>query len=51
LNVAEYEACERALLAATCAPDFTPPADLVPGLYEEQYAGGTREYFREYTWS
>ena len=58
LTVAEYEACERALLASTCAKDYTPPADLVPGLYQSHYADqgklvfrGTRDYFREYAWS
>jgi hydroxymethylglutaryl-CoA synthase len=58
LRVTEYEACERALLAATCARSYMPPCDLVPGLYEEQYAGGgklvfrgTRDYVREYAWS
>jgi 3-hydroxy-3-methylglutaryl CoA synthase len=58
LSVAEYEACERELLAATCARDHQPPPGLVAGLYAEHYEGrrrlvfrGTREYFREYAWS
>jgi 3-hydroxy-3-methylglutaryl CoA synthase len=58
LSMPEYEACERALLAAGCAPDHTPAEDLVPGLYDAAYAGrgrlvfkGTRDYFREYAWS
>lgn len=58
LSVEEYEACERATLAATCAPDYTPPADLIDGLYDSHYDGqrrlvfrGTRNYFREYAWS
>lgn len=58
LTLDEYERCERALLAATCAKDYTPAGDLVPGLYEQQYEGrrrlvfrGTRDYFREYAWS
>jgi 3-hydroxy-3-methylglutaryl CoA synthase len=58
LTVAQYEACERATLAATCAADHAPPADLVPGLWDSHYAGrgrlvfrGTRDYFREYAWS
>lgn len=58
LSVPEYEACERAVVAATCARDYTPPADLLPSLYETHYAGrtrlvfkGTRDYYREYAWS
>jgi hydroxymethylglutaryl-CoA synthase len=58
LYVAEYEACERAVLAATCARDYTPPDDVVAGLYDSHYAGrgklvfrGTRDYFRGYAWS
>lgn len=58
LTVEEYEACERELLAATCAADYTPPAMLLPGLYASHYEGrgrlvfkGTRDYFREYAWS
>ena len=58
LSVAEYEACERALLAATCARDHQPQQDLVAGLYAQHYDGrrrlvfrGTRDYFREYAWS
>jgi 3-hydroxy-3-methylglutaryl CoA synthase len=58
LTVAEYEACEQEVLAATCARDYTPPTRLVEGLYEQAYAGrgrlvfrGTHEYFREYAWS
>jgi hydroxymethylglutaryl-CoA synthase len=58
VTVTEYEACERALLASTCAKDYSPPADLVPGLYESHYAGrgklvfrGTHDYFRDYAWS
>lgn len=58
LTVMEYEACERAVLAATCARDFAPPVDLIPSLYDSHYAGqhklvfrGTRDYYREYAWS
>jgi 3-hydroxy-3-methylglutaryl CoA synthase len=58
LTVAEYEACERAVSAATCARDYTPPADLLPSLYDSHYAGrhklvfrGTRDHYREYAWS
>lgn len=58
LTVKEYEDCERAVLAATCASDYTPPADLIPSLYESHYDGrqklvfrGTHSYYREYAWS
>ena len=58
VSVQEYEACERATSAATCASDYTPPADLIPSLYESHYSGqhklvfrGTRQYYREYAWS
>jgi hydroxymethylglutaryl-CoA synthase len=58
LTLAEYEACERDLLAATCARDYTPPTHLVGNLYEQAYEGrrrlvfrGTHDYFREYAWS
>jgi 3-hydroxy-3-methylglutaryl CoA synthase len=58
LTVEEYEACEREILAATCARDYTPPTHLVDKLYEETYAGrgqlvfrGTHGYLREYAWS
>jgi hypothetical protein len=58
LTVAEYEACERATFAATCAKDYAPPADIVPGLYASHYEGqgklvfrGTRDHYREYAWS
>ena len=58
LTVPEYEACERATSAATCASDHTPPGDLIPSLYESHYAGrhklvfrGTRQYYRDYAWS
>lgn len=58
LTVAEYEACERATFAATCASDYAPPADLIPSLYDSHYAGqhklvfrGTRNYYRDYAWS
>jgi 3-hydroxy-3-methylglutaryl CoA synthase len=58
LSVAEYEACERAVLASTCARDYQAPADLVPGLQQSHYDGahklmfrGTRDYYREYAWS
>lgn len=58
LTVEEYEACERATFASTCAKDYAPPADLVPGLYESHYEGrgrlvfrGTRDHYREYAWS
>lgn len=58
LGMDEYEACERALLSATCARDYRPDPGLVPSLYDTHYAGqrklvfsGTRDYFREYAWS
>ena len=58
LTMQEYEACERATAAATCASDYAPPADLMPSLYESHYAGqhklvfrGTRNYYRDYAWS
>jgi len=58
LTVGEYEACERAVLAATSARDHTPQPDLIPSLYDSHYAGrhklvfrGTRDYYREYAWS
>lgn len=58
LTLCEYEACERELLAAAGAPNHTPAAELVPGLYEQQYEGqqrlvftGTRDHFRGYSWS
>ena len=58
LTIDEYESCERALLKATCARDDSPPADVVPSLYQSHYEGqrklvfrGTRDYFREYAWS
>lgn len=58
LTIAEYEACERATLAATCAPDYTPPAGMLADLYETHYAGrgrltfrGTRNHYREYAWT
>jgi hydroxymethylglutaryl-CoA synthase len=58
LTVGEYEACERALLAATCARTHVPPADLVAGAFPERCSRGgtlvfrgTRDYVREYAWS
>ena len=58
LTLDEYEACERELHAATGAPNHTPDARLVRGLYEEHYEGqrrlvftGTRDHFRGYAWS
>ena len=58
LKMDEYEACERATAAATCASDYTPPADLMPSLFDSHYAGqhklvfrGTRNYYRDYAWS
>jgi len=58
VSVAEYEACERAVQAATGSREYTPPIDLVPDLYATAYAGqrklmyqGTHEYRREYAWS
>jgi 3-hydroxy-3-methylglutaryl CoA synthase len=58
LSVGEYEACERAQLAATCARNHVPPSDLVSGLSERPCAGGrtlrfrgTRDYVREYAWN
>lgn len=58
LTVEEYEACERAVAAATCARDYSPPGDLIPALYDSHYAGqhklvfrGTKNHYREYAWS
>jgi 3-hydroxy-3-methylglutaryl CoA synthase len=58
LTLAEYERCERELLAATCAANYTPATDVISELYGQAYEGkdklvfrGTREYFREYAWS
>jgi hydroxymethylglutaryl-CoA synthase len=58
LTVGEYEACERALFASTCARDAASSMDLIPGLYDSHYTGqgklifrGTRDYYREYAWS
>jgi 3-hydroxy-3-methylglutaryl CoA synthase len=58
LTVPEYEACERALLGATAARDYTPPVELLPSLYESHYEGqlklvfrGIHDYYREYAWS
>lgn len=58
LSVAEYEACERAVFAATCARDYRPPTDLIPDVKGSHYDGqhklmfqGTRDYYREYAWS
>jgi 3-hydroxy-3-methylglutaryl CoA synthase len=58
LTLSEYEACERELHAATGAANYTPAAQLIPDLYEQQYEGqgrlvftGTRDHFRGYAWS
>jgi 3-hydroxy-3-methylglutaryl CoA synthase len=58
LTVTQYEDCERAVFAATCARDHAPPVDLIPSLFDSHYAGqnklvfrGTRNYYREYAWS
>ena len=58
LTVAEYDACERTIGAATCARDYTPPSDLVPEVTASHYEGrgrlvfrGIRDYYREYAWS
>jgi len=58
LTLGEYEACEGALMAAIGASHYTPPAELLPGLYDTHYAGrqrlvfqGTRDYVRSYAWS
>ncbi|HTY94816.1 MAG TPA: hydroxymethylglutaryl-CoA synthase [Steroidobacteraceae bacterium] len=58
LSIAEYEACERSVFAATCARDFDTPIDLVPGLYQSHYEGqnklvfrGTRDHYRSYSWT
>ena len=58
LSLAEYEACERALLASTCARECSPDTGVVPGLYDTHYQGsgklvfrGTRDYYRTYEWS
>jgi len=46
LTVKEYEACERAVFAATCARDYTPPVDLIPSLYTSHYAGQSKLVFQ-----
>lgn len=58
VSMAEYDACEQAVQAATCARDYTPPSDLVDGLWASHYEGqgklvfrGVRDYYREYAWS
>jgi len=58
VSMAEYDACERAVQAATCARDYTPPAEVVRGLWASHYEGrgrlvfrGIRDYYREYAWS
>jgi hydroxymethylglutaryl-CoA synthase len=58
LSMAEYDACEQSITAATCARDYTPPADAVEGLLASHYLGrerlmfgGIRNYYREYAWS
>lgn len=58
VDVATYEACERALHGSLCARDFEPDATLVGGLYERHYAGrerlvlrGVSDYRREYAWT
>jgi hydroxymethylglutaryl-CoA synthase len=58
LTVGEYEACERALLAATCARNHVVPANLVArppatpcGRGRTLVFRGTRDYVREYAWS
>jgi len=58
VSLQEYEACERELCASACRADYRPSAGLIPGLYEDAYAGrgrlvfnGTSNYFREYSWS
>jgi 3-hydroxy-3-methylglutaryl CoA synthase len=58
LTLEEYEACEREMVSAMCARNYSPRSDAVDNLYEQAYAGrgrlvfrGTREYFREYAWS
>ena len=58
LTIAEYDACERTISAATCARHYTPPSDLVPDVTASHYEGrgrlvfrGIRDYYREYAWS
>lgn len=58
LTLAEYDACEGALSAASAARHFTPPVDAVDGLWQSHYEGrgrlvfrGIRDYYREYAWS
>lgn len=58
LTLAEYEACERELTAATCAADHQPDTTLLSDVYASHYAGqrrliftGTHDYFRSYSWS
>ena len=58
VDVPTYEACERHLHASLCARDHEPDAALVPGLWDQTYAGRGRlvlrrisDYRREYVWS
>ena len=58
VDVPTYEACERHLHASLCARDHEPDAALVPGLWDQAYAGRGRlvlrrisDYRREYVWS
>ncbi len=58
IDVPTYEACERSLHASLCARDFEPDMSLVPGLFEQHYAGRGRlmlrriaDYRREYVWA
>lgn len=58
LTLAEYDACEGALSAASAARHFTPPVEAVDGLWQSHYEGrgrlvfrGIRDYYREYAWS
>jgi 3-hydroxy-3-methylglutaryl CoA synthase len=58
LSLSQYEACERALNTLQCARGYVPDADIVPGLYDEQYVGrhrlvlhGISDYYRTYEWA
>lgn len=58
VDVATYEACERALHGTIATKDHEPDVDLVRGHWESHYAGKghlvlrrVRDYRREYGWS
>jgi len=45
VTVAEYEECERARVGAIGADSFSPPTDLVGGLYDDHYSGSDKLVF------